>query len=154
MANQYFIISIIVFIFILLVMAKTVILNRRKQDKKLQQSFENSSRPITAGGSDEDHKKRIKILILALAIAIFIGAVVYYIFREDGFSGSGKANIASMIPIWVAVFIPILVNKKKPSDQNKFQKISLGENVGRMLLLLAGVFILLIGVVIFVFYNK
>jgi cytochrome bd-type quinol oxidase subunit 2 len=60
-----------------------------------------------------ENKRKIKI---GLLVAVLIGVVLTIILKERGVISSNSDsdfNVAVFIPIWVAVFVPFIVNQKK-----------------------------------------
>ena len=89
-----------------------------------------------------------KIMILVGLLIVGIGLAVFIYINKSG-SGTGKsdssgASIASFIPIWIAIFIPIIVAQKK-------NKKELSKNRKMLLMALVGLTVLLVlGTIIFI----
>lgn len=64
--------------------------------------------------------KRAKLIIfLAFGLigVLVIGTIVYK--AKGGESGGGSVSGAAMIPIWVAIFVPLMVAKKKKEKEGQ-----------------------------------
>lgn len=146
MDDRYIVVSSIVFILILLVVAKNIILVRQKKEKEFQQASQTNNQPIGITGQVEDKQKRVRIFIFSLAVLVLMAVVFYKLFFTEG-SHSGKSNVFSMIPIWAAIFIPILANQKKNKARSEYKNIFGDENFKRILI--AGISIIIIAWVIF-----
>ena len=89
-------------------------------------------------------RKRYKVALIIGLLALVLAGVIFYIAavkgdvpRSSNNSDNDSFPIASFIPIWVAVFVPLMVNKnKKQAPLKKNQKILI-------LSLVLGLFLLL-----------
>lgn len=80
-------------------------------------------RPPRAPGEPDNDKQRIKIIIGIAVLLAGFGVMAFLFFdkgvdigREDGDS---PTSFFSYIPIWIAIFIPFIIAKKKKKLGNK-----------------------------------
>lgn len=99
-----------------------------------------------------------KEIFIILAIALLIGIAVPLIIKSK-LKGTGietddnsSWSMFSMIPIWVAVFVPIMVKKNKlktdPNDKDQLQTKKL------ISLIITGLIVLIAGIVFFLFNES
>ncbi|MBT3413297.1 MAG: hypothetical protein HOJ15_00445 [Candidatus Jacksonbacteria bacterium] len=95
-------------------------------------------------------KKGLLILAVGLTVIAVIGTIVFVLLNRKGGGGSGDdsgSSIATMIPIWAAVFIPIIASKNKDKNESSSHKKAI-------LIGAVGLTVLLVlGTVFFVFFR-
>jgi len=98
-----------------------------------------------------------KEIFIVLAIAIIVGLVVpliiKYKLKNSGLESDDKSSwsMFSMIPIWVAVFVPIMIKKNKlKTDLNDKDQLQTKKLIS---LIITGLVVLIAGIVFF-FFNE
>ncbi|MFC1653252.1 hypothetical protein ACFL1M_00190 [Patescibacteria group bacterium] len=81
-------------------------------------------------------KKKILLIIVSLQV-ILIGAAVF-LFKKNGGAGGGSSS-GSLVPIWVAVFIPIIATRKKKPSNKEGKNLMFSVYIGLALCLLLGI---------------
>ncbi len=108
------------------------------------------------GQEQQKTPKQKRIVFIILTIALIIGVVVTIIAKKTSNASGASEDSDSwsaiyMIPIWVAVFIPIISQKKKNKLQNQ-AKDPLQKK--QLFLLIIGMLLLVTGVFITIFFNE
>jgi|GEM_PF-986555 hypothetical protein len=111
-------------------------------------------KPPEIPGQKKNKKALIILITGAFIFAAIIGFSLFLVIKGRGLAnesrGNSNSSFASMIPIWVAVFIPIMAAKKKKGQEQK--KISLKQK--RYLRILVILSVLLVLATIFAWgYN-
>lgn len=73
---------------------------------------------------NKDNTNAKVVLLIIMAIVLAIGIVLYFVFSGEPSTGSGgdsKNTFVTLLPIWVAVFVPLFASKQK-GDSNPEQK--------------------------------
>ncbi len=91
----------------------------------------------------------VSVLIMSVLIGLIFGLATYLIKGGDSSSSSRATSSAALIPIWVAVFIPIIAARHK---KGKYTNDVLRKKMIALALLLGVVF--LAGVFYFIALNK
>lgn len=78
--------------------------------------------PISVDKSELDNQQRIKRILIGVAVAIMVAGIGVAVYLGKQSSGTTSASddhnhIASFIPIWVAVFVPIFAAKNKKNSE-------------------------------------
>lgn len=78
------------------------------------------------------------LLVLGFTLMLVLGTVVFFIKDKSGSGGGDSSSSSSLLPIWVAIFIPIIIaqNKNKKPLNPKQQKLITYSLVGGLTLLL------------------
>lgn len=116
---------------------------------KNEEAAETFNEQTTGEIQVENNAVLIKILIGGI-ILLIIGMVVYKIFSDRSIGSGGESSnssVAAFVPIWIAVFIPFLVRKKK--DKN-FKEVA--DKNTKLVSILIG--LLLAGIFVFLFFNR
>jgi len=141
-----------VFTLILLILAVFIINSRSSRTKTISEEL----KQVTPQHKDRLEKtKRVKLIWLVfiglLVFGLMVGFYFYEKFQEggssSGVSGSDNNSFFPLIPIWVAIFVPILANKKKHPEQKMNAK---QQRVAIVVTLLA--FIIVLAAVILTFF--
>jgi len=87
------------------------------------------------------------MLLLALGVLV-LAVLVTAIFLRGGSGGGDGSNtsFASMLPIWIAVFIPLIANRNQQKETTPNQKKYLALAVGLTVLLV-------LGTIVFAFFR-
>lgn len=136
---------------VLLLLAVIFIMVRQAQEKAQHKSGNtapSNSQPFGVNGQDQTKQKKL-VMVVILGAMVAIGLVVYYIFRGDKSGGSDDGSFFPFIPIWVAIFIPLLANKKKDK-----QNLTDTQKRALVILVALGVLIALAGVFFGWFMNS
>ena len=81
--------------------------------------------PNLSRWQDQEYKKsRSKyttmMLVLVGLVVLGVGVTIYFNKKSGG--GDSDRNFSTMIPIWIAVFVPFMASKKKQKTLNSKQK--------------------------------
>jgi len=95
--------------------------------------------------------KNLKMILFGVVALQFIGiaATMVFLRSRGGSSGGGDSSdsgsFVPFLPIWVAVFVPLLARRKKEQTEEEKKKMLLG--------MLALAVLVLIGIVTFLFVS-
>jgi len=76
-----------------------------------------------------DSRKLKKILIIVVGLQfLIIGATLFFVLQNKGGGGgnssdSSASSFIPFLPVWIAVFIPILVLRKKEQTEGEKQRV-------------------------------
>ena len=116
--DKQFLMVTLVFVLFMLVIAKTIILARQQKENPAVKASHSHPNPVS--NNEEGLKRKNKIIFLVFGSLLLAGVVAYFIVgNSSGSDGDRDSSMASMIPIWVAVFIPIMANKKNKQNNLK-----------------------------------
>ena len=90
-------------------------------------------------------------IFLIFGVGLVAGIVAYTFFKniKGGEDGDTNSSIASMIPIWVAVFIPIMANKKNKKVSSKMSS----EQRRNFFIIFFGIALFVAAIIILFFKN-
>lgn len=91
----------------------------------------------------EKNEKLKKILLFIVGLQVLaLGATMFFLFsRGSGSSGGGEGSSSStLLPLWIAIFIPIIVSQNKKKTGKEMQK--------RMYMLIGLAILVLLGIVL------
>lgn len=99
------------------------------------------------GQEEQSSNLRLKIILAAgLGVLLVSGIVAYFLFinsdtKEIVDSESTPAIMISFIPIWIAVFIPLMISKNKKPQNAKSSQVSLVIGVAAALVIIGAVIV-------------
>jgi hypothetical protein len=97
-------------------------------------------------------KRAFLIIMVGLVILGVLGTILFKFKGGKADGGGGGSSTAALIPIWVAVFVPLMAAKKKKEGQ---QKTDLNNKRGKKFLLYAALFVgLMVLATILTWYFK
>lgn len=108
---------VIFFSIILLFLAALIIKSRQREEhSRVKPSHLRPNTEIKNDILQNTELKRKKLVAILIGFLV-AGFIVFLVYGKKGSSSGDSDSLASMIPIWVAVFVPVLAaNKQKKAD--------------------------------------
>ncbi len=151
--NQFLSWQPILLIIILIVFGFAIFIIRfRQNSENIQTSIpgDNTLDPNTMSVDskvdDKDLPGKRKLFIIGLTLTIAVGILIFFL-RDKGDSSGNSSS--SLLPIWIAVFIPLIASQKKKKNNKKMSDKE--KEIRKFLILLILGFAMALGMIIFYF---
>lgn len=153
LSSQWTLLSFIFFVFIAIILIRIRMQQSEKEREYTSQTNQHNVAPKSDGQSKEFNDKsqtnnKKLFILLFFGVAFLVAFLVGFSVNKDNNSEGGQ-NVA-LIPIWTAIFVPLLAAKKKTKEEmtnkdKEFRKL--------IILFILG-FFMAFGIILLYFVNQ